>query len=82
MKRGPVKRRYQVAIKKEQMNSEVLQNPGGQAEVHVQVAPVPEKRAQADGECGHTVTGCAWAWSLNNPSRFLYKMGKTDESTD
>lgn len=45
-KRAPVKRKYHIAMKKEQMNSEVLKNPGGNSEVRVQVAPVNDKRAQ------------------------------------
>ena len=33
-------------MKKEQLNSDVLQNPGGNSEVHVQISPVDEKRSE------------------------------------
>ena len=34
-------------MKKEQLNSDVLQNPGGNSEAHVQTSPVDEKRSEA-----------------------------------
>ena len=33
-------------MKKEQLNSDVLQNPGGNSEVHVQISPVEEKHSE------------------------------------
>ena len=56
-KREPEKRKYQIAMKKEQLNSDVLQNPGGNSEVHVQISPVDEKRSEA-GKDSFTSNAC------------------------